>query len=83
MNFPAWWSWELECSDHLVLRMGQRDFNAADIRIMLEDASAIVPDAEPGRWLVLTKFRGVAWNVILEPDQAESIIVVITAFEVF
>ena len=82
-NWPDWWSWELEFSDHLVLRMGQRDFHATDIRTMLDDASGIVPDSNPGRWLVLTTFRGVAWNVVLEPDHVERIIVVITAFEVF
>ena len=82
-NWPDWWSWEIRLSDHVLLRMGQRDFSEADLRAMLDDASGVLPDADPGRWLVLTQFRGVAWNVVLEPDRAEAIIVVITAFEVF
>ena len=83
MNWPDWWSWELEFADHLLLRMDQRGFNEAELRMMLEEASGMVPDSDPGRCLILTTFRGVAWNVVLEPDHAERIIVVITAFEVF
>ena len=83
IDWPDWWSWDLEFADHLLLRMGQRDFNEAELRMMLEEASGIVPDEDAGRWLVLTNFRGVAWNVVLEPDHAQRIIVVITAFEVF
>jgi hypothetical protein len=70
-------------SDHVLLRMEQRDFNEADLRMMLEDASKVIPDADPARWIVLTQFRGVAWRIVLEPDRASTIIVVITAFEVF
>jgi hypothetical protein len=79
---PDWWSWEIELSDHLVLRMAQRDFNEADLRTMLEDANSVTPDAIPGRWFISTTFRGSPWAVILEPDLAERIIVAITAFEI-
>ena len=57
MQPPAWWSWEIELSDHLLLRMAQRDFNETDLRAMLQDATGVIPDAEPGRWFVTTTFR--------------------------
>ena len=36
---PDWWSWELELSAHLLKRMMDRQFNEADLRLMLDDAS--------------------------------------------
>ena len=81
-DFPDWWSWELQFCDHVLLRMSQRNFNEADLRAMLEDATTITPDPDPGRWRVIAQFRGTPWAVILEPDLDENIIVVITAFEI-
>ena len=82
-NWPNWWNWELRLSDHVLTRMEQRHFNEAELRAMLEDSSAVFPAADPGRWLVATRFRGASWNVVLEPDMADAIVVVVTAFELF
>ena len=38
VEWPQWWSWELEFSPHLLKRMVDRSFNEADLRLMLENA---------------------------------------------
>ncbi len=39
VDWPDWWSGELELSAHLLKRMMDRQFNEADLRLMLDDAS--------------------------------------------
>ena len=48
--FPEWWEWELEFSPHLFKRMVDRNFNEADLRVMLEDAIGYHENHEEGRW---------------------------------
>lgn len=82
MSMPEWWDWELELSPHLLKRMSDRDFNEADLRTMLEDATALLPNIEPGRWTAATRHDGRTWEVILEPVFDEQIVVVVTAYPV-
>ena len=81
-EWPAWWSWDLELSPHLVKRMADRGFNEADLRLMLEDASGYHESAEPGRWVVETHHAGHSWEAIVEPDALERVLVVVTAYPV-
>ena len=81
-NWPLWWQWELELSPHLLKRMVDRGFSEVDLRAMMEEATELRPDAELGRWVVETKLHDGLWEVIVEPDSAESMLVVITAYEV-
>ena len=81
-DLPEWWFWELRFCDHVLFRMRHRDFNTTDLRLMLEDASDLIPAADPDRWIVLTKFQGNPWKVVLEPNLSDHIIIVITAFQV-
>ncbi len=82
INFPPWWSWELELSLHVLRRMIDRDFSETELRTMLDDAFDISPNKEPGRWTVTTRHDGNNWKVILEPLDQERIIRVITAFQI-
>ena len=80
VEWPDWWSWELELSPHLLKRMVDRRFNDTELRLMLEDASGFREDYEPGRWVVETRRAERSWEVIVEPVQREKVIVVVTAY---
>lgn len=82
LDWPEWWHWELQLSDHLLFRMPQRNFNEVELRAMLADADSVHPDKEPGRWFVEVPFRGTPWKIILEPDFTERILIVITAYKI-
>lgn len=82
MNWPSWWEWELELSPHLEKRMIQRDFTEIDLRAMLHRATGYRPDVEPGRWVIETRHRGGAWEVIVEPEHEVRRMVVVTAYPI-
>lgn len=81
-SWPEWWDWELEFSPHLLKRMIDRSFSETDLRTMMEHATELRKDAEPGRWVVETQHRSGVWQVIVEPDTIDELLVVITAFPV-
>ena len=81
-KWPTWWEWELELSPHLLKRMTERRITEIDLRSMLDAATSIRRDAEPGRWVIGTVHRRRAWSVILEPDPHARVVVVVTAFQV-
>ena len=78
-RWPEWWDWELELSPHLLKRMADRDFTEVDVRSMLQEATRLRRDIQPGRWIASTHLRRRRWEVILEPDADASILIVITA----
>ena len=80
MNWPRWWNWELEPSFHLEKRMLQRNFTEVDLRTMLHHATGYHPDFIEGRWIIETHHLYHAWEVVVEPDFQESLLVVITAY---
>jgi len=81
-DWPAWWGWEIELSSHVLKRMVDRRFSEIDIRRMLADATNLREDREPGRWIVEASLANRRWQVIVEPDSTDRLIVVITAFAV-
>jgi len=82
-GWPAWWDWELELSPHLLKRMTDRRFTEIDLRRMLERASGYREDVVAGRWLIGTRHRRRAWEVIVEPDHERRLLVVVTAYAVW
>jgi hypothetical protein len=80
MKWPDWWSWDLELSPHLLKRMIDRDFNEADLRLMLEEASGYYENHEPNRYVAVTLLGGSPWEVVVEPDPTEHVLVVVTAY---
>jgi hypothetical protein len=81
VDWPDWWSWELDLDNpHLVKRMLDRGFNETELRAMLEVALGFRPDDEPGRWVIETRHGGRPWEVIVEPNQPERRLLVITAY---
>lgn len=82
MEWPAWWSWELEITPHLEKRMEDRDFTEVDLRAMLERAHGYRPDVMEGRWVIDARHRRERWEVLVEPDPAAALLVVVTAYAV-
>ncbi len=81
-NSPDWWSWELELSLHVLDRMIDRCFSETDLRTMLDDASDISPNKEPGRWTVTTGHQGEIWEIIVQPLELDRILRIVTAYQV-
>jgi hypothetical protein len=69
-------------SAHLVERMIDRGFSEVDLREMLEDSIGVAYGSGPGRWIAECPWRGERWEVILEPDRASRVVVVVTAYRV-
>jgi hypothetical protein len=80
--WPDWWDWELELTAHLEKRMVDRDFSEVDLRTMLEKATGYQLDVVEGRWVIQTKHQRRKWEVIVEPDAEEELLVVVTAYPV-
>jgi hypothetical protein len=80
IEWPEWWEWELEFSQHLLKRMVDRQFNEVDLREMLERAIGYHKNHEEGRWAIETRLADDDWIVIVEPLVDESILLVITAY---
>jgi hypothetical protein len=82
IEWPEWWNWELEISQHLFKRMLDRHFNEVELREMLELATGYRHNHEEGRWVIETRHAGHDWLVIVEPLADERILLVITAYPV-
>jgi hypothetical protein len=82
VSWPDWWEWELEFTPHLEKRMEDRDFNEVELRAMLEHARGYRDDVVEGRFVIQTERKGALWEVIVEPDEIEHLLVVVTAYRV-
>ncbi len=80
--WPDWWEWEIDLTPHLLKRMEDRDFSEVDLREMLQRAKAYRKDVVEERWVIVTRLRMQRWEVIVEPDPIERLLVVITAYPV-
>jgi len=60
--------------------MLDRGFSETDLRAMMESAVSLREDHEPGRWIVVTAHGGKPWEVIVEPDVQDELLLVITAY---
>ncbi len=82
MNWPDWWKWELEITPHAEKRMEQRDFTEIALREMLSRAGGYRPDEFYGRFVVESRFHQTDWEVIVEPDFEEQLLVIVTAYPI-
>lgn len=62
--------------------MEDRAFNEVELRYMLEHARGHRPDILEGRFVIDARHAGQAWEVIVEPDEVRSLLVVIAAYPV-
>lgn len=49
---------------------------------MLERAQSFRPDIVEGRFVVQTRHRSRDWEVIVEPDEDDELLVIVTAYPV-
>jgi hypothetical protein len=82
VSWPGWWEWEIELTPHLEKRMEDRDFSEVDLRAMLEHARGHKADVVEGRFVIHTEHKGAQWEVIVEPDEIDHLLVVVTAYPV-
>jgi hypothetical protein len=82
VTWHDWWECEIELTPHLEKRMEDRDFSEIDLRAMLEHARTCRPDAVEGRFVVETEHKRSPWEVIVEPDEMDHLLVVVTAYPV-
>jgi hypothetical protein len=80
VQWPEWWKWEIEITPHIEKRMVQRGFNEIDLRTMLHNCSEFIKDREPGRYIILSKMGIMKWEIIVEPDYDQKLLVVVTAY---
>jgi hypothetical protein len=60
--------------------MADREFSELDLRAMLERAVGYRKDVAPGRWVISVKRGRHPWEVVVEPDEALKLLVVVTAY---
>ena len=76
---PTWCDWEIELSSHVTKRMRDRGFSEADLRHMMEVATAFRRHVGSDRWTVQTIHEARRWEVTVDPDSNEHVVAVITA----
>lgn len=81
-EWPHWWEWELFFTDYTEARMEERLCTEVDVRRMMEHTSDFYRGKREGRWVIETRFRGSPWKVIVEPDEKEKRLVVVTVYPV-
>ncbi len=77
---PEWWDWPLALTPHLEARMEERGLSETELRTMLADATRVVSARRPGRFLASARHGRASWIVILEPDEDERLLYVVTAY---
>lgn len=78
-EWPEWWNWDLELTPHLAKRMADRQFSEVDLRTMLADAHNFAEEPQ-GRFVVFTRLDQRDWEVVVEPDPIDRVLLVITAY---
>jgi hypothetical protein len=49
---------------------------------MLEHASGYSPDLAEGRWVIRVRHKRRDWEIIVEPDVGQKLLLVVTAYSV-
>jgi hypothetical protein len=80
MGLPTWLTWKLCLIPHVEERMVDRGFTEVDLRRMLAKPRSCRRSFLQGRWIVEAVHRHRSWEVIVEPDEDQQVLVVITAY---
>lgn len=83
MQHPYWWSWPQELTDHVKLQMVDRATRGETLHLLLDHAARVFPGRLPGRWCVESELHGRRWHVIVDVEDDERMLVVVTAYPVF
>ncbi len=77
---PEWWDWEVAFTPHIEARMEERGFSEVELRAMLNDASGFAPARRSGRYVINARRAGKPWVVVVEPDEEEGLLFIVTAY---
>ena len=80
MDWAEWYDWEIELSAHLLKRMVDRGFSETDLRIIMDSATGFRDSASQGRFVLESTLAGASWEVVVEPDHVDNLLVVVTAY---
>ncbi|MGC4030641.1 MAG: hypothetical protein QM754_02670 [Tepidisphaeraceae bacterium] len=61
--------------------MADRGFDEVALREMLENAVNWRPDHVPGRFVIVCRYDGADWDVVVEPDDLTQTLIVVTAYQ--
>ncbi len=78
--WPQWWMYEVVISPHVIERMQERGFTEIDLRMMLDDATGFHPSTMPGRFCIEAAHDSERWEIVVEPDELEQTLIVVTAY---
>ncbi|HOW75712.1 MAG TPA: hypothetical protein P5102_07070 [Candidatus Competibacteraceae bacterium] len=67
----------------MIKRMEDRQFNEVDLRAMLQHACSYRKNIVESRWVIGTRYKEQAWEIIVEPDVISRLLVVVTAYPVW
>lgn len=81
-GWPAWWDFDLMLSPHALQRMDERGLGEVELRTLIHDAQDYRPSCVPGRFLVASSAGGVHWEIVVEPDEFEGVLIVVTVYGV-
>jgi len=60
--------------------MVDRGFSEVHLRAMMESATSLREDEEPGRWVVETSHESRPWEVMVESDVEDQLLIVMPAY---
>ena len=63
--------------------MEDRNFNETDLHEMLQRSRTFKKDIIEGRWVIFTQHKRYAWEIIVEPDDIEELLIIVTAYPVW
>ena len=63
--------------------MEDRDFNETDLHGIFQRSKTFKKDIIEGRWVISTQHRQHAWEIIVEPDDIDKLLVIVTAYPVW
>ena len=69
-------------SPHLLERMHERTFTELELRAMLDEAEGYRPSITSGRFLIATRRERERWEIVVEPDEREEVLIIVTAYKV-
>lgn len=62
--------------------MRERGLSEVDLRTMLDDVAELRPSVVPGRFVLSVAHSDTPWEIVLEPDELERALIVVTAYGV-
>ena len=63
--------------------MEDRRFDEVNLRAMLQQATSYREDVVEDRWIIESRHKRSAWEIVVEPDSDAELLVVVTAYPIW